>query len=35
MHIGLKELENETGIPVTGWLELAGFVPAFGVPIAF
>ena len=35
MRIGLKEIENEIGIPVTGWLELTGFVQAFGSPIAF
>ena len=35
MYIGLKGFENETGIPVTGWQELAGFVQAFGSPIAF
>ena len=35
MYIGLKQFENKTGIPVTGWQELAGVVPAFGAPIAF
>ena len=35
MYIGLKQFVNKTGIPVAGWQELAGFVQAFGAPIAF